>query len=62
MMLLVTYDVPQLRQIQMDGAETAIFKSLSIMRIWQENPTVNHAVERIIALMERVGLDTDPPT
>jgi hypothetical protein len=60
MLLLATYQVPQLRQIQMPEHGPAIRKGLAIMRIWEASPSVRNAVKRVMSVMERVGLATEP--
>jgi hypothetical protein len=60
MLLLATYQVPQLRQIQMPEHGPAVRKGLAIMKIWEASPSVRNAVKRITGVMERVGLATEP--
>jgi hypothetical protein len=59
MLLSITYRVPSLSSMQVDGMEEAIRKGFGIMRIWEENPSVGAAVRRFSALIRRVGIDLE---
>lgn len=56
LILLVTFKVPVLHQIQSPGAEAAIRKGLSIMKIWENNPSIHILVERLETFMTRLGI------
>lgn len=57
LILLVTFNVPELHQFQASGAEDAIVKGISIMRTWEDNPLVRSGIGKIVSLMEKVGIN-----
>lgn len=55
-MLLSIYRVPQLTEIMVPGIEQAVERTLEMMSIWEKNPSVAVAMERLRSIMMQVGM------
>jgi hypothetical protein len=62
MLLAITYRVPSLQSMQVEGAEAAIKKGYEIMRTWEESPSVGAAVRRFAELIKKIGIDLGDDT
>jgi hypothetical protein len=62
MLLAITYGVPSLQSMQVEGVEAAIKKGYEIMRTWEESPSVGAAVRRFAVLIKRIGIDLEDDT
>jgi hypothetical protein len=54
--LLVTYKVRQLSEIQVPNVENILRKAVRLLEIWSANASVRTSAERIVSMMERVGI------
>lgn len=55
-MLLSIYRVPQLAEIMVPGIERAVERTLEMMSVWEKNPSVAVAMERLQNIMTQVGM------
>ncbi len=55
-MLLVTYQVPELQDIQIHGVEIAITKGYLALKTWEKSPSIGVCVQRISEMMKRFGI------
>jgi hypothetical protein len=56
-LLAITYRVPSLQSMQIEGVEVAMKKGFGIMKTWEESPSVGSAVRRFEGLLERIGIE-----
>ena len=61
-MLLVTYNVPQLHDVQIPGVEVAIIKAYHAIKTWEKNPSIRVCVERIEKLMLDLRIPLQDPS